>query len=158
MKKLFICVIIIACTLSACRSKKSFNAEDFTLSTVTSQLDTRPNITYEASGDGALKKFIMANLEYSHRLIGDNLNGTALLDVVIGGDGRVADVKIIEASGNEKYDEELLRIVSVLPRWIMGRPADKYLHHRYKLKVTYKVDGEDDAVEAAFQGKIKFKK
>lgn len=158
MKKIFFAGIIVISILTSCRSKQTFNSEDFTLGTATSQIKEVPDITYESSGNNSLKEFIFANLEYTRNLIGDNLKGEALLDVVVGADGRVVNVKILESSGYNKYDEELLRIVKVLPRWIMGRPVDKYLQHRYTLKVTYKVDGVEDAAIATLEGKINFKK
>lgn len=52
-------------------------------------------------------------------------------------DGTMSDAKIVKGV-NEEMDNEAMRVVMILPKWIPGRQNGKVVRARYVLPVKFK--------------------
>ena len=63
--------------------------------------------------------------------------GRCILNFVIEKDGSLSEVKVVRSSGNEKLDEESIRLVKSMPRWNPGKQNGENVRCRYSLPVSF---------------------
>lgn len=72
-------------------------------------------------GDDSLHAFIKRNTNFPEELKLNNFKGTAFMNFLIGKNGQVKDVKILQGCGSNKLDKEALRLFSIMPAWKPGK-------------------------------------
>lgn len=72
-------------------------------------------------GEDSLKAFIKRNTHFPEELKLNNFKGTAFMNFLIGKNGQVREVKILQGCGSSKLDREALRLFSIMPAWNPGR-------------------------------------
>jgi len=68
------------------------------------------------------------------------IEGKVYLQFVINSDGSVTDVKIIRGLGNTSLDEEAIRVVKNMPKWIPGKQNGKVVDVQFTLPIVFKLD------------------
>jgi TonB family protein len=63
--------------------------------------------------------------------------GRCILNFVVEKDGSLSEVKVVRSSGNEKLDEESIRLVKSMPRWNPGKQNGENVRCRYSLPVSF---------------------
>lgn len=121
---LFAAMVALA-AMSACKSHNTIGLEIDSI-----QLDEDSNAVelmdpilidpQFPGGVDSMYAFIARNFRLPQKC--DGVNGTIWVQLVIERDGTVSNVKIMRGLGKE-YDEEALRVVRMMPRWIPGRFA-----------------------------------
>jgi len=92
-------------------------------------------------GDEALNKYIEANLHYPNVAKKEYIQGTVYIYFYVEKDGSLTDIKLEEGIGGG-CDEEALRIVKNMPKWIPGsingKPAlqSQYVRIKFTLDTT----------------------
>ena len=71
-------------------------------------------------GKEALKKYLKDNLNYPTLAKQQGIHGRVILRFVINRDGSISDAQIVR-SLDSACDEEALRLINSMPRWIPGR-------------------------------------
>ncbi|HPG32732.1 MAG TPA: energy transducer TonB, partial [Lentimicrobium sp.] len=87
-------------------------------------------------GDEALHKFLKENLIYPASARESAIQGTVYLSFVVGNDGIINDIKVLRGIGGG-CDEEAVRVVKQMPRWIPGRQRGKPVRVQYILPVKF---------------------
>lgn len=87
-------------------------------------------------GDEALHKFLKENLIYPASARESAIQGTVYLSFVVGNDGIINDIKVLRGIGGG-CDEEAIRVVKQMPRWIPGRQRGKPVRVQYNLPVKF---------------------
>lgn len=63
--------------------------------------------------------------------------GRCILNFVVEKDGSLSEVKVVRSSGNEKLDEESIRLIKTMPRWNPGKQNGERVRCRYSLPISF---------------------
>ena len=63
--------------------------------------------------------------------------GRCILNFVVEKDGSLSEVKVVRSSGNEKLDEESIRLVKTMPRWNPGKQNGENVRCRFTLDIPF---------------------
>jgi TonB family protein len=87
-------------------------------------------------GDSELNKFLSVNLKAPSDAMASGLQGTVISTFIVEEDGSVANAKIIRGIG-KSYDEEVLRVINLMPRWIPGKQNGKAVAVQFTMPVKF---------------------
>ena len=90
-------------------------------------------------GTTALMKYLRENLKYPEECAKENIQGKAFVEFVVKKDGSISDIKIMKSSGNEKLDNESLRVVSSMPKWKPGMQRGEVVNVRFSLPIMFRL-------------------
>ena len=89
----------------------------------------------------ALYQFLTENTRYPSSAQEGNIEGTALVTFVIEKDGSITNVKIKRSSGFFILDEEALRVIRLMPKWIPGKVnGEPTVTSYYSISVRFQID------------------
>ena len=71
-------------------------------------------------GDDSLFNFIYSNLRYPQEAITNSIEGKVFITFAVEEDGSLTDIKVVRGIGYG-CDEEAIRIIKMMPKWIPGR-------------------------------------
>jgi TonB family protein len=105
-------------------------------------------------GTSALINDISKNMRYPADALKKNIQGRVIVQFVVGTDGVVRDAKVVRSIPG--LDEEALRIVNSMPRWIPGMNKGKKVAVKYTLPLTFKQtnDSKTNVPSSATSGKV----
>lgn len=98
-------------------------------------------------GEAEMLKFLSANIKYPALARENGIQGTVVLSFVVQADGAVGEVTILRDIG-AGCGKEVLRVVSMMPRWTSGEANGKPVRVRYTLPVRFKLEGDEPAQPA----------
>lgn len=87
-------------------------------------------------GDAALLKFMDLNLQYPDIGLKVGKEGVVIVEFKIEADGRVTEPKIIKGLGLD-FDEEVLRIVHLMPNWQPAQQGTHKIATKVRLPVSF---------------------
>lgn len=87
-------------------------------------------------GDASLMRFISNNIKYPQEAIRDNIQGVVMVKFVINSDGYIVNPTIMRGLSPE-CDNEVLRLVSIMPKWQPGRNAGVNVETNFVLPVSF---------------------
>lgn len=87
-------------------------------------------------GDSNLMRYISDNLRYPDAEI--NVGTQAIVQFVVTKTGEVGDVKIVRRTGEKELDDEAVRVVKSLPKFIPGRNNGEPVNVWYTLPIRFK--------------------
>ena len=87
-------------------------------------------------GDTALMKYLSANIEYPKKAKYTRTQGIVYIEFIVGRDGEIEDAKVLRGIGLG-CDEEALRVVDQMPKWIPGKQKGHPVKVRFRLPVKY---------------------
>lgn len=90
-----------------------------------------------AGGDAALNKFLASNIRYPHTATEKNIHGTVFVSFVVDDAGNVIDVKTVGAPKGGGLEEEAIRVVEKMPRWIPGKQNGKLVSVQFNLPIRF---------------------
>lgn len=91
---------------------------------------------------GGMKKlveFLGNNMKYPRISRDNGSQGRVLVRFVVNADGSIQDAEILRSSGDMYLDEEALRLVAIMPKWIPGREKGKLVRARFVLPVNFRL-------------------
>ena len=89
-------------------------------------------------GHNALREFIDNNLRYPDILDTSSVQGRVVVRFVIEKDGTVTNPKVVK-SIDPVLDQEALRIVSIMPKWIPAKMNGKAIRTTYTVPVNFRL-------------------
>ena len=89
-------------------------------------------------GDAALIKYLDSHIQYPPEAAKNNIQGRVILQFVVDKTGEIGEVKVVR-SVDKDLDEEAVRIVKTLPKFIPGRQNGQAVAVWYTLPVTFKL-------------------
>jgi TonB family protein len=92
-------------------------------------------------GDSKRFNFFSQNLQYPQLAVENGIEGTVYVSFVVRSDGEITDVKILRGIGGG-CDEEALRVISTMPRWIPGKQNGKRVAVLYTMPICFRLAGE----------------
>lgn len=93
----------------------------------------------EQCSQAKLFEFLSKNLKYPAVAKEKAIEGMVVVKFVVQKDGSLADIDIIKGIGSG-CDEEVLRIVDLMPKWIPGQNVRKPVAVEFKLPIRFKLD------------------
>ena len=82
--------------------------------------------------------FLSQNIKYPAECEKKGIGGRVSVSFVINKDGSVSDVEIVK-SVHELIDQEAVRVVSSMPKWIPGKQKGEPVRVKYEIPVTFTV-------------------
>ncbi len=89
-------------------------------------------------GDAALMEYLDSHIQYPPEAAKNNIQGRVILQFVVDKTGEIGEVKVVR-SVDKDLDEEAVRIVKTLPKFIPGRQNGQAVAVWYTLPVTFKL-------------------
>ena len=71
-------------------------------------------------GIDSLNRWMFKNLKYPQTELNNSIKGTVFLSFVVGVDGSISDIIIFKGT-NPSFDNEALRLITLMPNWIPGK-------------------------------------
>jgi len=104
---------------------------------------TKPNITLPSYplGEDSLNAFIKKNLQYPKEAKKNKTQGVVTLSFNVDSVGKVRDIKVFKSLGNG-CDQEAIRILKLIPRWIPGTKEGNPVTMPYYINVEFKGEGK----------------
>ena len=90
-------------------------------------------------GDVAMMDFVMKNMKYPVDAEKKKVQGRVLVQFVVAKDGMLKDIRVAR-SVYPSLDEEALRVVKSMPKWIPGKQNGKPVNVKYMMPFTFKLN------------------
>ena len=87
-------------------------------------------------GDSALYRYLGEKIHYPDSARANGIQGRVFVTFVIEKDGSVSDVRILRGIGGG-CDEEALRVIQNMPKWIPGKQRGKPVRVQYNLPIKF---------------------
>lgn len=87
-------------------------------------------------GDLALAQYLSANIVYPKKAKYTNTQGAVYIEFIVGKDGEIEGAKVLRGIGLG-CDEEALRVVNQMPKWIPGKQKGHPVKVRFRLPIKY---------------------
>ena len=98
-------------------------------------------------GDDARMKFLQEKLQYPKEAKEKGWTGRAKVGFVVGADGSISNVEILESSGHLILDEEAVRVVKSMPNWKPGIQDGKVVRVYFAMPITFTLDDKKPKLE-----------
>ena len=102
---------------------------------VYSIVETMPSFP---GGQTALNAYIQENLKYPQSALEDGIQGRVYVNFVVEKDGSISNVKVNRGIGGG-CDEEAVRVVKAMPRWVPGVQRDQTVRVSYMMPIVFKL-------------------
>ncbi len=89
-------------------------------------------------GMDAMGSFIRSNYRYPRAAQNANIEGKVYIQFVVHADGTISGAKVLKGIGGG-CDEEALRLVSMMPKWIPGKQAGAPVATYHTVPITFKL-------------------
>ena len=114
-------------------SSKFVNEDDNVYNiAVIEQIPSFPN------GEAAMFKYLANNIKYPAIARENGIEGTVYVEFIIAKDGSVTEANVKRGIGGG-CNEEALRIVNAMPKWIPAKQKNKPVKVKYTLPVKFKL-------------------
>ena len=94
-------------------------------------------------GNDKLREYISSNTQYPQEAIEKGVEGKVFVGFVVEKDGSIGDVKLLRGIGYG-CDEEAMRVVKSMPKWIPGRQHGKTVRVGYQIPVFFKLEDKQN--------------
>jgi protein TonB len=140
MKRFFVNLSSLAFVLMACLFTLNVNAQEVKeKKQIYTYVENPPSFP---GGEKALSKYFVENIIYPNDAKEKGIEGKVYLQFVINSEGSVTDIKVIRGAGNTSLDEEAIRVVKTMPKWIPGKQNGKIVDVQFTLPIVFKLDGD----------------
>ena len=101
-------------------------------------------------GKQELMKFLAKNITYPVSAQKAQIEGSVMVQFVVGKDGSVRNPKVVR-SVNPELDAEALRLVGIMPKWTPGKQRGKAVPVSYNLPISFRLDKKKAASDEEAQ-------
>jgi TonB family protein len=99
-------------------------------------------------GETELQKFVQNNLKYPVAEKAANVMGKCYITFVVEKDGHLNNVKLLKGiTGGPGCDEEAMRVVMLMPKWIPGKQNNKEARVQVNLPLQFRLSFADSITE-----------
>lgn len=89
-------------------------------------------------GETGLIQWLNQNINYPDIAQRNNIQGHVLVQFVVGTDGSITDIKVVQ-SVDPALDQEAKRVISTMPKWQPGTQKGKPVNCLYTMPVTFRL-------------------
>jgi len=87
-------------------------------------------------GEAKMYEFIGKNMKYPNKAKEANVHGKVYVQFVVEEDGKLSNIKVIRGIGSG-CDEEAMRVVKMMPKWIPGEQRGKKIKVKFNLPFNF---------------------
>lgn len=87
----------------------------------------------------SLNKFIYSQMRYPAVARKENIQGKVIVSFTVRTDGSISDV-VVERGIGGGCDEEAIRIIKLMPKWLPGKNKGKLVNVKYKLPLSFRLE------------------
>lgn len=127
MKKIFVLVFFLM-ALFSCRKEEAMLEEPIYIG-----VEVAPEFP---GGDVEIRNFLNKTLNYPSEAIKAKVQGRVITQFLIEKDGTIGDVKILKGIGYG-CDEEAVRVIRLMPKWIPGKMEGKVVRVYFTLPISF---------------------
>lgn len=99
------------------------------------ELDQKPQFK---GGEGAMLRFIGANLKYPTVAVDNNLQGTVTVRFVVSNTGDIKNVEVVKGF-HILCEKEAVRVVKMMPKWIPAKYKGQNVSVYYSLPIKFRL-------------------
>lgn len=89
-------------------------------------------------GDAALMKFLSTNLRYPDAMLKQRKSGRVFAEFVVTKKGKISEVNIKKTT-DEGFNEEVIRVLSAMPKWKPAVKDGKKVSSRMNLPIMFRL-------------------
>lgn len=93
---------------------------------------------FPQDGTAGMMSYIRKNINYPISAQKNGIQGTVLVQFVVGTDGSLTDIKVIKSVDHD-LDKEALRVITSMPKWKPGTMKGKPVRVRYTIPIVFKL-------------------
>lgn len=97
-----------------------------------------------SGGMDSLYLYLAENLKYPEALKASKVEGTTLVQFIVGIDGEVSEVTVAQSSGYPEMDEEAVRVAESFPNWKPAAKNGELIAMKTQLPVRFVYYEEDE--------------
>lgn len=109
------------------------NPEDFDENMVFDVVEQMPSFP---GGSEALFNYLSENITYPKDCEDVCVQGRVIITFIVEKDGSITNAEVVK-SVHPSFDEEALRVVKAMPRWIPGKQNGKNIRVKYSIPVSF---------------------
>ncbi len=98
-------------------------------------------------GHIALVEYLSKNIKFPKEKEKENVRARVVASFTVDKDGSITDAKIVRSQG-EAFDNEALRVINGMPKWIPGTQNGKAVSVKYTLPVTFSTTDGDKKIKS----------
>lgn len=129
-------LMLVATIVANAQQRRNVTSGYNTLVYEYESVDTRPQFP---GGETGLINFINETREYPYNAYRNHIQGRVLCSFIVGTDGKLFDIQVIRSSGNESLDREAMRVISKMPRWVVGKVGNTKVNVRCVLPIAFRL-------------------
>lgn len=125
--------MLIFCALLSitCYSQEALTAQE-EIYTVVEEMPSFPK------GQKAMMKFIQKKIKFPKSAIEKKIMGKCFLNFVVGADGSLTDIKVIQGVKNcPECDDAAIKVISIMPKWIPRRQKGNAVAVYFNLPINF---------------------
>lgn len=89
-------------------------------------------------GQSALMQWLSTNMKYPKIAAENGIEGRVYVSFIVRSTGKITDIKIAR-SVDPSLDEEAIRTISRMPKWIPGKQGGEAVNVRYTMPLTFRL-------------------
>lgn len=98
-------------------------------------------------GHVALFEYLSKNIKFPKSKENEDVKVRVVTTFTVGKDGSITDAKIVRSQG-EAFDNEALRVINGMPKWIPGMQNGKAVSVKYTLPITFSTTDSDKKIKS----------
>lgn len=131
MKRIIFIVLAILATLSI-NAQSEENPVEEDVYDVVEEMPRFPE------GISALFEYVSKSIQYPEAAKMKEVQGRVIVTFIVEKDGSISNAKVVK-SVEPSLDEEALRVVSAMPKWVTGKECGEPVRVKYTLPVTFRL-------------------
>lgn len=90
-------------------------------------------------GQKALFDFLSKNVHYPRAAEKARAQGRVICQFVVNQDGTIDDVHVVKSGGHLSLDKEAVRVLKLMPKWILGKMGGEPVRVKYTVPVNFRL-------------------
>jgi protein TonB len=90
-------------------------------------------------GQEAMFKFLSQSIVYPQEMVDAGVRGRVYVEFIVRQDGGITDATVLRGVAGP-LDQEAIRVVKTMPKWMPGRQNGKPVDVRYRLPIAFHLD------------------
>lgn len=99
----------------------------------------RYNVPEFPGGQKALFEYLASNVRYEDLVWDADITGRVVVQFLVQADGSITDIEVIRSMGYPEFDEEAIRVISEMPKWVWKNDPGEFAPMRYAVPVNFKL-------------------
>ena len=128
-----------ALIITTVKHQEEIDNEPLSQPDVFDKVDEMPNFP---DGMAGLMQYLSTNVRYPKDAKESGTQGSVIVSFIVEKDGSISNAKVTKPTYSS-LDEEALRVVSAMPKWVPGKQNGEAVRVKYAVPVSFRLKGED---------------